>query len=119
MQNKNKLYILVDSNLEPIYGSVQGGHAVAQWLLENYEIMKNGDPNWSWKNDYLIYVSSDIKKWTNRLMRYDPSIYRWSSFEEPDLGNKTTAIAIYERDFPPIIQRKLKREKLLKRELPE
>ena len=29
---KNKLYILIDKNLDPIYGAVQGGHAVAEWL---------------------------------------------------------------------------------------
>ena len=33
---KNKLYILIDKNLDPIYGSVQGGHAVAEWLLQNW-----------------------------------------------------------------------------------
>ena len=33
---KNKLYILIDQNLDPIYGGVQGGHAVAEWLLEHW-----------------------------------------------------------------------------------
>ena len=32
---KNKLYILIDKNLDPIYGAVQGGHAVAEWLIEH------------------------------------------------------------------------------------
>jgi len=31
---KNKLYILIDKNLDPIYGAIQSGHSVAQWLLE-------------------------------------------------------------------------------------
>lgn len=31
---KNKLYILIDNNLDPIYGAVQGGHSIAQWLIE-------------------------------------------------------------------------------------
>jgi hypothetical protein len=34
-QMKNKLYILIDQNLDPIYGAVQGGHAVAEWLIEH------------------------------------------------------------------------------------
>ena len=34
MLNK-RLYILIDNSLEPVYGCVQGGHAVAQWLLEH------------------------------------------------------------------------------------
>ena len=27
---KRKLYVLVDKTLKPVYGCVQGGHAVAQ-----------------------------------------------------------------------------------------
>ena len=29
-------YILIDKNLDPIYGAVQGGHAVAEWLLQHW-----------------------------------------------------------------------------------
>ena len=32
---KNKLYVLCDKNLDPIYGAIQGGHAIAQWLIEH------------------------------------------------------------------------------------
>ena len=110
---KNKLYILTDKTLNPIYASVQGGHAVAEWLLENWQIMKNGDPDWEWKNDYLIYLSSDINEWYEKLARFDPNHFKWTYFIEPDLGNKMTAIAIYENDFPCSIKQKLKREKLL------
>ena len=55
---KNKLYVLIDKTLEPVYGCVQGGHAVAQWLIEH----KQG-----WNNEYLIYLSADVKKWKNKL----------------------------------------------------
>lgn len=113
---KNKLYILIDKNLDPIYGAVQGGHAVAEWLLENWQIMKNGDPDWDWKNDYLIYLSGDINEWYEKLVRFDPNHFKWTYFIEPDLGNKMTAIAIYENDFPCSIKQKLKREKLLNME---
>ena len=113
---KNKLYILIDKNLDPIYGAVQGGHAVAEWLLENWQIMKNGDPDWDWKNDYLIYLSVDITEWYERLVRFDPNHFKWTYFIEPDLGNKMTAIAIYENDFPCSIKQKLKKEKLLNME---
>ena len=33
---KNKLYILIDKNLDPIYGAIQGGHVVAEWLLQHW-----------------------------------------------------------------------------------
>lgn len=32
---KNKLYVLCDKNLDPIYSAIQGGHAIAQWLIEH------------------------------------------------------------------------------------
>ena len=76
--------------------------------------MKNGDPDWEWKNDYLIYLSVDVNEWYEILSYYDPNHYKWTYFTEPDLDNKLTAIAIYENDFPGIIKRKLKNSQLLK-----
>ena len=113
---KNKLYILVDKELDPIYASVQGGHAVAEWMLQNWQLNKEGDPKWIWNNDYLIYLSVDINKWYCKLRRFDPNHFQWVYFNEPDLDNKMTAIAVYENDFPNSIVRKLKSEKLLSME---
>lgn len=110
---KNKLYILIDKNLDPIYGAVQGGHAVSEWLLEYWQINKEGDPTWQWNNDYLIYLSVDIQEWKDKLWRFDPSKFKWTYFDEPDLDNKTTSIALYENDFPCSIKSKLKKERLL------
>lgn len=113
---KNKLYVLCDKNLDPIYGAVQGGHAVAEWLLENWQIQRNGDPDWEWKNDYLIYLSADVNEWYEILAPFDPNHYKWTYFREPDLDYKMTSIAIYANDFPSFIKRKLKNEKLLTKE---
>ena len=33
---KNKLYVLIDKNLDPIYASIQGCHVACEWLLENW-----------------------------------------------------------------------------------
>lgn len=68
-----RLYVLIDQKLDAVYGCVQGGHAVAQWLLEH--------PNQEWNNSYLIYLYAD-------LVNKD-----YSSFYEPDLDNQLTAIA--------------------------
>jgi len=73
---------LIDKNLDPIYGCVQGGHAVAQYLIEH----KNG-----WKNQYLIYIHADIEKWFDKLKNLGLD---FSVFMEPDIGNKMTSIAI-------------------------
>jgi len=79
-----RLYVLVSDKLKPVYGCVQGGHAVAQWLLDN----KNTQ---TWNNNYLIYVYADIDKWIYKLNLKD---LNFSIFNEPDLENIPTAIAI-------------------------
>lgn len=87
MKRKNKLYVLVDRSLRPVYGCVQGGHAVAQWLLDH--------PKQTWDNNYLIYLKADVNKWKTKLsiMGLD-----YSEFNEPDLDNKTTALAVHGHD---------------------
>jgi hypothetical protein len=62
----------------------------------------------------LIYLQVDIQKWLNNLWKFDPNNFRWTYFREPDLDNKITAIAIYEKDFPSSIIKELMKEKLLK-----
>ena len=84
---KNKLYVLVDNSLKPVYGCVQGGHAVAQWMLEH--------PSQTWNNNYLIYLSADVRKWKSRLSALGID---YSEFKEPDLGNKTTSLAVLGHD---------------------
>jgi hypothetical protein len=78
-----RLYVLIDQKLDVVYGCVQGGHAVAQWLLEH--------PNQNWNNNYLIYLYADLDKWRVRL---DLTNKDYSMFREPDLNNQLTAIAL-------------------------
>lgn len=81
---QRRLYVLISNKLEPIYGCVQGGHAVAQWLLDNKDSQ-------TWNNQYLIYLSADIEKWKLKLEIKEIS---FSYFKEPDLDNELTAIAV-------------------------
>ena len=82
-----RLYVLISNKLDSIYGCVQGGHAVAQWLLNH--------PDQKWNNNYLIYVSADINKWKQRLNIMDID---YTEFKEPDLDYQTTAIAVLNND---------------------
>ena len=82
-----RLYVLIDNKLDSIYGCVQGGHVVAQWLLNH--------PNQNWNNSYLIYVSADISKWKERLNILEID---YTEFREPDLNNQVTALAILNND---------------------
>ena len=84
---KKSLYVLIDNKLEPIYGCVQGGHAVAQWLLNH--------PSQDWNNNYLIYVSADLSKWKERL---DILNIDYTEFKEPDLDYQITALAVLNND---------------------
>jgi len=80
--NNTRLYVLIDKSLEPVYGCVQGGHVVAQWLLEH--------PEQTWNNSYLIYLYADVKRYKKKLIRNNVD---FSQFREPDLDGKITAIA--------------------------
>lgn len=65
-----------------MYGCVQGGHAVAQYMLEN---------PLEWKNEFLIYLYADTEKWRTILQERG---IKYSVFREPDLNNTITAIAV-------------------------
>lgn len=80
---QKRLYVLIDEALDPIYGCVQGGHVVAQWLIDH--------PRQDWNNSYLIYLKADIQKWITKLEYLGID---YTQFREPDLGDKTTSLAI-------------------------
>lgn len=45
----HKLYVLIRNDLSNAQKAVQGGHALAQWLIEN--------PYTNWTNGTLIYLT--------------------------------------------------------------
>ena len=85
-----KLYVVVrtDLGMSIQYQGVQGGHALAQWLIEN--------PNQTWNNDYLIYLQTD--KMDELMFKLDLKKIKYSKFIEPDLGDKLTAISLQTED---------------------
>ena len=86
-KSMQRLYVLISNKLDSIYGCVQGGHAVAEWLLNH--------PLQEWNNNYLIYVSADISKWKQKL---DILEIDYTEFKEPDLNNEITALAVLNND---------------------
>lgn len=82
-QKEPRFYVIIDESLDPIYGCVQGGHAVAQYLLEN--------PSSEWKNNYLIYLKDNLERLVVKLQRKEIC---YTEFREPDLDGKLTAIAV-------------------------
>lgn len=80
--SNNRLYVLISDELDPIYGAVQGGHAIAQWMLEHSD-------NLYWKNETVVYLSCNIGQMLYRLRGEDITI-----FQEPDLDYTVTAAAV-------------------------
>lgn len=103
IETNKKLYILVSNRLNPIYGAVQGGHAIAQFLIEH--------PDSEWKNNTVVYLSCDIDNFLNRQKKRHQLLKDelHSVFKEPDLDNQITAIACYK-----IPQKYVKNLKLLR-----
>jgi hypothetical protein len=78
-----KLYVLIDEQYDASYRAVQGAHAVAEFLLRN--------PGSSWQNNTLVFLKTpDLQKWIDELKYLGKN---FTSFIEPDVGNKITAIA--------------------------
>ena len=81
-----KLYVLVRKDLSKSQQAVQGGHAVAEYLLRGRLS--------SWDNGTLIYLAMedeyDLKSWGEI---FDIMGAWWVPFREPDKDNELTAIA--------------------------
>jgi len=82
-----KLYVLVRKNLSKSQQAVQGGHAVAEYLL-HYRLS-------SWDNGTLVYLAAkdeeDLKSWGELFHLMGVG---WTGFKEPDRNNELTAIAV-------------------------
>ena len=81
-----KLYVLVRKDLSKSQQAVQGGHAVAEYLLHGRLS--------SWNNGTLVYLAmhdeDDLKSWGEV---FDIMGAWWVPYREPDRNNELTAIA--------------------------
>ena len=81
-----KLYVLVRKDLSKSQQAVQGGHAVAEYLLRGRLS--------SWDNGTLVYLAvddeEDLKSWGEIFHIMYAS---WIPFREPDKNNELTAVA--------------------------
>lgn len=85
-----KMYVLVRKDLTKAQQAVQGGHALAQFLLNHPSC---------WENGTLIYlgVKSErhLMSWTKKLERKGVDVAVW---REPDMANEITAIAAHSEE---------------------
>jgi len=93
-----KMYVLVREDLDPIHRTVQGGHAIAQFLLENKDALAQTSESGitqHWNNGYMVFLGikneRELSKWEDKLEAEGKA---FSTFVEPDWGEPTkTAIA--------------------------
>ena len=82
----HKLYVIIRDDLSGPQKAVQGGHALAQYLIEH--------PDAKWTNGTLIYLTvrnlQMLNFWREKCIANGLSI---SVFREPDLNNEMTAFA--------------------------
>lgn len=90
-----KLYVLIRKDLKPCHQAVQGGHALAQFLLDH----KSG-----WKNGTLIYLGVRDEKELRKIYAKLPCKKK-SAFEEPFWQNQMTAVAAYGKDLPHFLRK--------------
>lgn len=82
-----KMYVIVRNDMSAGQKAVQAGHALAEWMLHDNE---------SWKNRTLVYLTARNECHLKSIMqklRFKQIEY--TSFQEPDIGFETTAIATY------------------------
>ena len=81
-----KLYVVVRKDLSKSQQAVQGGHALAEYVLRNRDT--------DWDNGTLVYLGirdeNELITLTKKL-EYDRICH--TSFREPDIGDQITAIA--------------------------
>ena len=78
-----KMYILCSRRLSPVYATVQGSHALAQWILEH--------PGKYNEHTTLVYLSCRLDKKLEELIEHH---YDYSIWKEPDFNMTPTAIAV-------------------------
>ena len=82
-----KMYVLVRRDLSKSQQAVQGGHALAEFILNCQS---------PWNNSTLVYLGVNTKyqlwAWREKLKELKIKFIEW---KEPDMQNETTAIAAY------------------------
>ena len=80
------MFVIVRKDLTDSQRAVQGGHALAEFLLHG--------PSTNWSNGTLIYLGVKGLKQLHTLKRkFDNEHISYSMFVEPDMNNEITALA--------------------------
>lgn len=79
------MFVIVRKDIPKIHQAVQGGHALAEYLLHE---------STSWTNGTLIYLGiKGLTQLENLKHKFEMEGIPYREFREPDIGNQITSIA--------------------------
>ena len=93
------MYVLVRNDISKSQQAVQGGHALAEYML------KFPDSR-DWNNHTLIYLGVSPQDLEMLCEKYTDRLKNIAAFKEPDLNDELTAFAFLE-PIPEVRQIKL------------
>lgn len=85
MPRDHSLYVIVRKDMPKSAQAVQGGHALAQFLLTHHT---------TWKNGTLVYLSANNEEHLSDIKNSLGEEKLSAEFREPDMGDSLTAIAV-------------------------
>ena len=84
------LTVIVRKDLKAGYKVAQSCHAVADFAISHGEEFKE----WQFKSNYLCCLEASQFKIEKTISKLDELKIKYNVFEEPDIGNQVTAIAV-------------------------
>lgn len=91
----SKLYVLVRTDLPTSSPAVQAGHTVAKYCLTLREKAK------VWGNSTIVYLGisnlDELTKWKSKI---ETELDHLVTYEEPDINNETTGLAVLTHRIP-------------------
>jgi len=83
------MFVLVRNDLSKSQQGVQGGHALAAFMLSYPDLAER------WNNQTIVYVKADHEVLKGYEMLLPEHVEGMASFREPDIGHQLTALAAY------------------------
>lgn len=87
-----KMYILIRDDISKSQQAVQGGHALAAFMLSYPDLAEE------WGNKTIVYLKTDYEKLQLLKKTLPLADINLASFNEPDIEDQLTAFAAYGPD---------------------
>lgn len=89
-----KMYIIIRDDLSKSQQAVQGGHALATFMLSYPDLAQE------WGNHTIVYLKTNYEMLQVLKKTLPLADINLAHFCEPDINNELTALAAYGQDCP-------------------